>query len=79
MMLLTKFKINGISLSHDDEVSTMHGKFELQKDGHIYFTDVGSTNGSKIDNVTLEADVPQIVQDGATLSVGATKFELTIV
>lgn len=74
-----KFKVNGISLSNDDEVSTTHGKFELHKDGHVYFTDVGSTNGSKLDKVALEPDVPYLVENGATLSVGATMFELTIV
>ena len=74
-----KFRINGISLSKDGEVSTTHGKFEMHKDGQVYFTDLDSTNGSKLDKVELEPDVPYLVENGATLSVGATMFEITIV
>ena len=73
-----KFKNNGISLSKDLEVSTTHGKFELHKDGNVYYTDTGSTNGSKIDGDSVEPDEPYLIQNGTILLVGATKFELTV-
>ena len=73
-----KFKTNGMSLSKDLEVSTTHGKFELHKDGNVYYTDTGSTNGSKIDGESLEADEPHRIQNGTILVVGATKFEIKI-
>jgi len=73
-----KFKTNGMSLSKDLEVSTTHGKFELHKDGNVYYTDTGSTNGSKVDGVSVEVDVPRRIETGTILLVGTTKFEFTI-
>lgn len=73
-----KFKTNGISLSKDLEVSTTHGKFELHKDGNVYYVDTGSTNGSKVDGTSLEADAPCSMQNGTIVLVGATKFEIKI-
>ena len=73
-----KFKNNGISLSKDGEVSTTHGKFELLKDGSVYFTDAGSTNGSTLDGVGLDPDVPYVIETNMTLAVGGVLFELTV-
>lgn len=73
-----KFKNNGISLSKDLEVSTTHGKFELHKDGQVYFVDTGSTNGSKVDGSSVEPDEPCLMQTGTVLWVGATQFEMKV-
>ena len=72
-----KFRNNGISLSKDLEVSTTHGKFSIE-DGLVYYTDTGSTNGSKINGKSLEEDEPYLIESGMTLLVGATKFQLTL-
>eukprot|EP00977_Amphora_coffeiformis_P002110 scaffold407_cov168-Amphora_coffeaeformis.AAC.6 len=73
-----KFKTNGVSLSKDLEVSTTHGKFELYKDGNVYYTDTGSTNGSKVNGESIGVDVPHQIETGTILLVGTTKFEITI-
>lgn len=74
-----KYKTNGISLSKDLEVSTSHGKFELHKDGNVYYTDTGSTNGSFGDGEELTPDTPYMIQNGTILRIGSTKFECKIV
>ena len=73
-----KYKVNGISLSKDLEVSTTHGKFELQNDGNVYYVDTGSTNGSVFDGQKVKQDVPHMIKDKSILLVGATTFELTV-
>lgn len=73
-----KFKNNGISLSKDGEVSTTHGKFELFKDGNVYFTDSSSTNGSTLDGVGLDPEVPYVIETGMTLAVGGILLEFTV-
>jgi pSer/pThr/pTyr-binding forkhead associated (FHA) protein len=74
-----KFRQHGLSLSKDLEVSTTHGKFFVNSDdGRVYYTDTGSTNGSKMDGSTLQVDVPYLVENGTRLLLGATELQLTI-
>lgn len=46
--LWQQFKLGGVSLRKDSEVSISHGKFE-NTGGKVTFTDVGSTNGTDIE------------------------------
>src|SRR6185312_3477972 len=52
-------------------VSRRHCKLELQ-DGQILVTDLGSTNGTFVNGVRLEA--PVVLQDGAALAIGAHRL-----
>ena len=52
-------------------MSTTHGKFQLMKDGKIYFTDTGSTNGTFIGDTQLDEGEPVEVTDGLKIRVGA--------
>ncbi|GMI60061.1 hypothetical protein ScalyP_jg9246 [Parmales sp. scaly parma] len=75
-----KFKDKGLSLSKDLEVSTTHGKFELNKDGGVYFTDIGSTNGTFLDEVGVEEGEPlRLPVDGVLeIRVGASVMVCTL-
>ncbi|GMH46423.1 hypothetical protein TrRE_jg4163 [Triparma retinervis] len=74
-----KFREKGLSLSKDLEVSTTHGKFQLMKDGKIYFTDTGSTNGTFIGDTQLDEGEPVEVTDGLKIRVGASVLRLSVV
>ena len=73
-----KFKDRGISLPLDLEVSTSHGKFEF-KQGKFYYTDVASTNGTRING---EECVPnhsyELKAKGLTILAGQTTMKVTL-
>ena len=73
-----KFKDRGISLPQDLEVSTSHGKFEF-KQGTFYFTDVASTNGTRINNEDCEPNQPyELKAKGMTILAGQTTMKITL-
>jgi len=73
-----KFTDKGMSLSKDLEVSTTHGKWELMKDGKIYFTDTGSTNGTFVGDKQLVEGEPLEIKDGSRIRCGASVLLMTI-
>lgn len=68
---------HGVSLADDPEVSTYHGKFE-SSGGNVYFTDVGSTNGSILNGVELVANERMHLRNGDMLKVGATDMRVSV-
>mmetsp|Transcript_6324 Transcript_6324/g.9194 ORF Transcript_6324/g.9194 Transcript_6324/m.9194 type:complete len:217 (+) Transcript_6324:74-724(+) len=72
-----KFRKSGLSFKEDSEVSTTHGKFQLLG-RKIFFTDVGSSNGTRIDNEELRKNVEYEVEDGMTFQVGGTIFTVRL-
>ena len=73
-----KFVDRGVSLLQDSEVSTSHGRFEVQR-GKYYYTDVASTNGSLIGNEYLEPNALYEIEDGMYITVGQTVMQVTVV
>uniref|UniRef100_A0A7S0XLF8 FHA domain-containing protein n=1 Tax=Pseudo-nitzschia delicatissima TaxID=44447 RepID=A0A7S0XLF8_9STRA len=73
-----KFKDRGISLPVDLEVSTTHGKFEF-KHGKFYYTDAGSTNGTRINGEDCESNKPyELETKGMTILAGQTTMNVTL-
>ncbi|GAB5030542.1 signal peptide protein [Nannochloropsis oceanica] len=67
-----KVKDHGVSLPQDPEVSTVHGRVEVRGNGNIVFEDLGSTNGSFINSISLEERVPQVLRTDDVLKCGGT-------
>jgi hypothetical protein len=72
-----KFKDKGVSLFHDSEVSTTHGKFEIIS-GKAYFTDVGSTNGTTCKTNQLQTNDPFLLEENLELILGASTLVITL-
>jgi hypothetical protein len=74
----TKFKERGISLPLDLEVSTSHGRFEF-KQGKFYYTDVASTNGTRINGEDCVPNQPyELEANGFTILAGQTSMKVTL-
>jgi hypothetical protein len=73
-----KFRDRGISLTKDLEVSTTHGKFELLHGSKFYFTDVNSTNGSKVNGADLKPETPFELENGTQLILGQTTMKIIL-
>ena len=73
-----KFKERGISLSKDLEISTSHGKFEIIG-GSFYYTDAGSTNGSKVHGTQeIVPDTPFPLEDGIEFTLGQSVLKVSL-
>jgi len=53
----------------DPDVSRIHGKFFAQN-GDYYFCDLGSRNGSIINNKLAEKNLPYLLKDGDSIQIG---------
>lgn len=73
------FRTKGVSLHKDLEVSTTHGRFELNAAGKVCFTDLSSTNGSFINGENqLDPDVPFELETGMEITCGQTIMKITL-
>uniref|UniRef100_A0AAV1TK08 FHA domain-containing protein n=1 Tax=Peronospora matthiolae TaxID=2874970 RepID=A0AAV1TK08_9STRA len=48
----------GLSVPKDSELSTSHGEIKMEATGKLFFIDLDSTNGTRVNNVQLEAHAP---------------------
>ncbi|CAI5737210.1 unnamed protein product [Hyaloperonospora brassicae] len=48
----------GLSVPKDSELSTSHVEIKMETTGKLFFIDLDSTNGTRVDNVQLEAHEP---------------------
>ena len=71
------FKEKGISMYKDKEVSTTHGKIET-RNGHVFFTDVRSTNGTSINGNDVEEQIPVRLHDGDVIRIGSSELTIKI-
>ena len=72
-----QFKEKGVSLYKDKEISTTHAIIEI-KFGQAFFTDVGSTNGSLLNDAEIERKVPIRLQDNDVLMLGGSELYVTV-
>ncbi|EGZ17220.1 hypothetical protein PHYSODRAFT_544888 [Phytophthora sojae] len=69
----------GLSMPKDSELSTSHGEIKMEATGKIFFVDTDSTNGTRINDVELEAHEPYelTVDKPVKVEVGAGEYEFT--
>ncbi len=69
---------NGISLPDDGEVSTMHGRFDVDQ-GALWYTDTNSTNGTLMLGESLSPRDAVRLSAGDVIVVGQTELQITAV
>lgn len=69
----------GLSMPKDAELSTSHGEIKMESTGKLFFIDLDSTNGTRVNDVDLVAHDPYQLTLGkpTKLEVGAGELELT--
>ncbi|CAI5744582.1 unnamed protein product [Peronospora destructor] len=67
----------GLSVPKDSELSTSHGEIKMETTGKIFFFDLDSTNGTRINDVDLKAHVPYelTLSKPIKVEVGAGEYE----
>jgi hypothetical protein len=60
----------------DDSVSGRHARIKRTETGHYELTDLGSTNGTRVDEHPIDR---MILLDGDRFSIGETKFTVRLV
>lgn len=68
-----KFRLKGISLPKDNEVSTTHAKILRHADG-VAIVDVGSTNGTVLDGDVLQEAETRPLHPASTIIIGSSSF-----
>ncbi|HLK52636.1 MAG TPA: FHA domain-containing protein, partial [Candidatus Angelobacter sp.] len=66
----------------NSQISSRHAEIQLMPDGRYQVVDVGSTNGTAVNGVKLNAGVPQPLNAGDVILLGGSggielRFELT--
>lgn len=56
-------------------VSRRHGVLEYL-DGRLYYTDLKSSNGSRVNGVKLRAEIPMLLKDGDEIMLGRLAFRM---
>jgi len=59
-------------------ISRRHLKFSIESNGIWKVTDLGSTNGTKINENSLEPNKPYTINDGETLTIADLSFQISI-
>ncbi|RLN21589.1 hypothetical protein BBJ28_00007646 [Nothophytophthora sp. Chile5] len=64
----------------DSELSTSHAELKMETNGKVFFIDLDSTNGSFIDDQSVEAHEPHELRVGkpVKVEVGGGELELTL-
>ncbi|CEG48152.1 SMAD/FHA domain [Plasmopara halstedii] len=67
----------GLSMPKDLELSTSHAQIKMETTGKLFFIDLDSTNGTRIDGVELEPNEPFELDASKPIKVeiGAGEFE----
>ena len=76
-----KFKQKGMSLPKDLEISTTHGRFgysSRSSGSGFSYTDVGSTNGSRLNGACCEPNVSYALTTGMEVLIGETLLKVTL-
>ena len=74
--VLGRSKIANVWLKSDDFISNRHCRFEIRTESggkfSLYVEDLGSRNGTFVDNIQLEEGKPVRLRHGSKLQVGST-------
>jgi hypothetical protein len=68
----------GLSLSFDSSVTLWHGKVTCLQ-GRVFYTDLGSSNGSQLEGQPLAAHEPHELRSGSRLSLGEVELGIRLV
>ncbi len=63
--------------AYSQGVSRLHAAIKI-KDGQLYVEDLGSSNGTWINNFKIEAHEEQVIQHGDVIAMGRFKIQMLI-
>ena len=65
-----------LALPEDPEVSSCHAELEALASGRVALRDLGSTNGTRLNGIGIQATHP--VGDGDVIGIGQTDLRVTL-
>ncbi len=60
------------------KVSTTHGKISQNGFGLYFYSDMNSTNGSKVDGEEANDGKDYMLKDGSVLAIGGTRLTINL-
>jgi len=64
--------------AYSQGVSRLHSTIKRKDDGHIVITDLGSSNGTRVNNEKIPAHTEQKLSHGDVISIGQFKLQALI-
>jgi len=64
--------------AYEQGISRLHAAIRIDEQGQVTITDVGSSNGTRVNGIRIPPDIPHPLQHGDMVALGKLVFQILI-